>query len=105
MRFFPNGGSTKARHSFDSCLIIVFSQLCIHWSDGHLSEYTSSWLRDRTFDDGAKVERQELMARGPAKVLWDATDYQGHLNPHDFAAITTNNNHLYRWLSGKNGRV
>lgn len=45
---------------------IELGHLCVHWSDGHRSQYDPGWLRAHAYDDDSRAER--LAARRTSRV-------------------------------------
>ena len=84
-------------HSLNKYCIIL--QLEVKWSDGHYSQFTSHWLRDRAFRDEG-MQYRNLMAKGPKKMLW-GKEHIDQIGYHDYEEILRKDRAMYDWMNGK----
>ena len=78
--------------------LISYFQLEIQWSDGHFSQYTSNWLRERAFRDDV-MQSRSLMATGPKKILW-GKEHIDDIRYHNYASIINQPRVMYDWING-----
>jgi len=71
--------------------------LCIEWSDGHISQYPFSWLRERDFSS-ANRQRYLLDFYRPEQKLWSGLDFEKIRQVFYYQELLDCDSALQQWL-------
>ncbi|XP_047113969.1 gamma-butyrobetaine dioxygenase-like [Schistocerca piceifrons] len=72
-------------------------KLAVKWSDGHRSEFTLEWLKDRSLLPEDQRKWLDTTYRLP-KVAWNAENYNSILQRFKYSDVVNSKEHLRGWL-------